>query len=103
MAIAIGTHPPYQILMTFAANSEMSIVRNASMIGRTWASDQFQRDRATTAKRSDVIAIVPVTAMPYAAPIACEDPNATTRTIHPIMRMLLISGTKIWPASLRDV
>ena len=37
------------------------------------ASDQFQRERATTAKSSDVIAIVPVTAMPYAAPRFCDD------------------------------
>jgi hypothetical protein len=67
------------------------------------ASDQFHRDRATTAKRSDVIAIVPVTAMPYAAPIACDEANVKTRIKHPTIKTLLISGMKIWPASCRDV
>ena len=64
IAMTIGTQPPYSILITFAENSVRSMARNTAVIGMMCASDQFQRDRATTAKSSDVIAIVPVTAMP---------------------------------------
>ena len=46
-----------------------------------------------------VMPLVPVTAMPYAAARAVDDPNAATQTHEPTRRSSLISGTKIWPAS----
>src|SRR6266581_2318787 len=99
MAITIGTQPPNAILMVFAEKSDASTAKKTTVIGTMWASDQFQRDRATTAKSREVIAIVPVTAMPYAAPIDCDDLKNRTRSRQPNPRILLISGMKICPAS----
>jgi hypothetical protein len=49
------------------------------------------------------MAIVPVTAIPYAAPRFADDLNVMTRMRQPAATALLISGMKICPASLREV
>ena len=48
MPMTIGTQPPFSILITLAENSVRSMMRKTAVIGTTWASDQFQRPRATT-------------------------------------------------------
>ena len=48
MAIATGTQPPCSNLIAFAQNRDMSTNRNAAVNVPMCASDQFQRDRATT-------------------------------------------------------
>ena len=83
IAITIGTQPPYSILIMFAEKNARSITRNIAVIGRMCASDQFHRARATTPNSTDVIAIVPVTAMPYAAPSDSDERKPMTSSRQP--------------------
>ena len=78
--------------MMFAMRKDMSMRRKNAVRLTTRASDQFHRDLATTANRTVVIAIVPVTAMPYAALNALEFLNAITSSRQPTMSALLTSG-----------
>ena len=90
--MAMGTQPPCSILMTLATRKLRSTRRNAAVMPTTCGRDQFQRPRATTANSTEVMAIVPVTAMPYAALSALEFWNARTRIRHPTISALLTSG-----------
>ena len=75
-AIASGTQPPCAILATFAPKNARSMTRNARDQRRPAHSGQPQRCARRPRRAIDVIAIVPVTAMPYAAPSALDDPEA---------------------------
>ena len=91
-AIAIGTQPPCSIFTTFARRNDMSMRRKNAVSPTTCGSDQFHRDLATTANRMVVTAIVPVTAMPYAALSALELRNISTSRRQPTMSALFTSG-----------
>ena len=71
--MTIGTQPPCSILTTFAARKrQVDDEERRRSASTTCSADQSHRERATTANSSEVIAIVPVTAMPYAALSALE-------------------------------
>ena len=52
----------------------------------------FPIERATTNARMVVIAMVPVTAMPYAAASLDEEPNPTTSATTPMHSVQLMPG-----------
>ena len=80
-------------LRTLAPKAEVNdLIHTGKSASEYCCPRQVARPLATTANRSDVMAIVPVTAMPYAALSALELPKETTRMRQPTMSALFTSG-----------
>ena len=68
------------------------MVRKNARKAPTLSGVHPKRSRAMAQKRIVVIAIVPVTATPYAPPSAVDDPKPKTRSSVPTASALLTSG-----------
>ena len=91
-ATAMGTQPPVGTLRTFAVNSARSMLRKKARKEPTWNGVHPKRSRAMKQNRIVVMAMVPVTATPYAAPNAVDDRKENTSSSVPIASALLTSG-----------
>src|ERR1041384_3302590 len=89
---ASGNQPPSASLPRFAEKNEKSMTTSGRYSASAAPSDQPQLTRQIRENKNDVIDIVPVTAMPYAAASRVLDPNANTSARHAIIRIQLISG-----------
>ena len=92
-AMAIGNHPPLKNFMALAAKKGMSKLRKTATSGSACQRGHFHARVSTTKYTIEVIAIVPVTAIPYAAASALDSLNESTRQMHAIARAALTSGT----------
>ena len=72
-AAASGNQPPSSTFTRFAPKNEASTTRKSTVRGCAFQRGQRHRSRMTRWKRSVVMIIVPVTAMPYAAASAKDD------------------------------
>ena len=63
-AMAIGNQPPWKNFIALAAKNGMSKLRNTATSGSARQSGHFHARVRTTKYTIEVIAIVPVTAMP---------------------------------------
>ena len=88
-----GTHPPLAILSALAPRKAKSITKKKAASATTRHSGQLHRVRATTANSSVVMHMVPVTAMPYAAPSALDVLKPATMSSVPSINARLICGT----------
>ena len=86
MAMTSGTQPPFPIFSEFDPKNARSTARNAMPSAIARQRGHCQRVSATTMNSTEVMAIVPVTAMPYAAPRSVEFLNASTMTRQPTIR-----------------
>jgi hypothetical protein len=73
-----GSHPPCAIFRTFAPKNTRSIDRNTPVTSSAAGKGQCQRSTATTCSKTAVMTIVSVTAMPYAAANAVDEPKPMT-------------------------
>src|SRR4030095_5877328 len=80
---ASGNQPPSLNLRTLALKNARSMSRKAPKSAMLASALHFHIERATTYASIVVVAIVPVTAMPYAAPRLVDDPKPMTRTTTP--------------------
>jgi hypothetical protein len=87
-----GTQPPFCTFTRFAARNATSTMRKMLVTVVAFHDSQRKRSRATTSKSNVVMNIVPVTAMPYAAPRLEVFLNATTTRRHPTAMNQLTSG-----------
>ena len=71
----------------------MSTSSSGTVTASALAVDHRHRSTSTRKNSRVVIAIVAVTAMPYAAARLLEERKATTRPTHPIISSQLTSGT----------
>ena len=71
----------------------MSNERKRTSSGTARPADQFHDFRVTSKKTRDVIAIVPLTAMPYADASRADSLKPTTRPMHATISPQLRSGT----------
>jgi hypothetical protein len=71
----------------------MSKERKSARSGTARAADHFHVLRVTSKKTIDVIAIVPLTAMPYADARRDDSLKPMTRAMHATMSPQLTSGT----------
>src|SRR5207244_8753069 len=92
VASPTGTQPPDAIFTRLAARNEASKRRNRATSDPAAARDQRQRSRATTKNSSEVIVIVPATAMPYAFAIADDLRKPSTRAMQATIRIRLTCG-----------
>ena len=76
-----------------ARRTPRSTSRNAPNSATLAARLQFHSRRATTKVRIVVIAIVPVTAMPYAAARFVDEPKPSTSATTPTNSIQLMPGT----------
>ena len=86
----IGTQPPWATLATLAPKNARSTIRNR--ISKAKEGRNPMRLRMTAKKRTDVTAIVPVTAMPYAAARPDEFRKPSTSAMHASASPMLTSG-----------
>jgi hypothetical protein len=102
-ATTIGNQPPSGIFATLAPKKPRSTTSSGTDTASTRPSGQSQR-LCTKAPISTVVtAIVPVTAMPYAAARALELPKLSTSEIAPIISSQLMAGTYTCPAWVAEV
>ena len=87
-----GNQPPWGILGMFADRNARSTIRSGTTTTSAFGSGQPQRS-TTTQKSSVVMAIVAVTAMPYAPARLLEVWKPSTRPTQPIISSQLTSGT----------
>jgi hypothetical protein len=91
--ITSGSHPPWVIFSAFAPKNARSMNRKMPVTTAATAGCQPHRSVATTWSSAAVMTIVSVTAMPYAAASAVDEPNPMTMTIVLTMRAQLTCGT----------
>ena len=89
---ASGNQPPSTIFTTFALKKPTSTSRNAPNSATHAGRLQRQIRRATTNASTVVIAIVPVTAIPYAAARLVDDPKPSTSATTPTNSIRLMPG-----------
>src|SRR5690242_13528000 len=89
---ASGNHPPAATLTRFAEKNDTSMMTSGMYSASAAPSDHRQLRTATRKNRNDVIVMVPVTAMPYAAARPELEPNASTSATHATISIQLISG-----------
>src|SRR5688572_18079824 len=90
--IASGNQPPSVTLTMFAPKNARSEMSSGITSANTASTGQRQRSRATTASSVVVIAIVAVTATPYAAARLLDDPKAMTSPIAANIRIQFTDG-----------
>jgi hypothetical protein len=89
----IGTQPPSRNFKRFAPKNGRSNDRNSTSSGSDFHMGHFHVARVTEKKAIDVMPIVPLTAMPYAAARRDDSRNDKTSTMHATASPQLMAGT----------
>lgn len=90
--MASGSQPPSPTLSRLAPRKHTSTARKTDTTSPSFHGGQCQRRRATAAKSTVVMSIVPDTASPYAAASAWDERKLTTTTMHAVINTQLMAG-----------
>src|ERR1019366_1854468 len=102
-ATTTGTYPPSTNLKRLVTKNGTSNDRKSTRSETDFHIGQRHVVRVTSKKMIDVMAIVPVTAIPYADARRAECWNVRTSAMHATASTTLTSGTKICPSADCDV